>query len=87
MILRVTSMRLLNERDLKLKGIKFSRQHRHRLVRRGLFPKPVKIGVRTNAWLANEIDEYVEKCIARREEAAAAPATNAPSANDRGTAA
>jgi prophage regulatory protein len=60
-------MRFLDEHDLKARGIKFSRQHRHRLIRQGKFPKPVKIGMNTNAWPESEIDEYQEGCIARRD--------------------
>jgi prophage regulatory protein len=60
-------MRFLDEADLKARGIKFSRQHRHRLVRQGKFPKPVKLGLNTNAWPETEIDQYLESCIARRD--------------------
>jgi prophage regulatory protein len=65
-------MRLLDEQGLKQKGIKFSRQHRHRLVRQGKFPRPVKIGINTNAWPEPEIDRYIEACIAERDALAAA---------------
>jgi prophage regulatory protein len=60
-------MRFLNEADLKARGIKFSRQHRHRLIRQGRFPKPVKIGANTNAWPEPEIDQYQEDCITKRD--------------------
>jgi len=65
-------MRLLDEEDLKQRGIKFSRQHRHRLIRQGKFPKPVKVGANTNAWPEPEIDQFIERCISKRDEAAAA---------------
>jgi prophage regulatory protein len=60
-------MRLLGEQELKQKGIKFSRQHRHRLIKQGKFPAPVKIGANTNAWPENEIDKWIEDCIAARD--------------------
>jgi prophage regulatory protein len=60
-------MRFLDETDLKARGIKFSRQHRHRLIRQGRFPRPVKIGANTNAWPEPEIDQYLEDCITRRD--------------------
>lgn len=64
-------MKLLDEDGLREKGIKFSRQYRHRLIRKGLFPPPVKIGLNTNAWPEPEIDQYLEDCIARRDAATA----------------
>lgn len=37
------------------------------LMDKGLFPRPVKIsGARSNAWIAAEIDEYVEDRITER---------------------
>lgn len=65
-------MRVLSASELKsVKGIKFSRQHIHRLVVAGRFPKPIKIGENTNAWLETEIDEYLSGCIAARDTVAA----------------
>jgi len=53
-------MKLLGFHDLRGKGIPFSRQHIFRLVRDKKFPRPGKIGDRTNAWLESQIDEYIE---------------------------
>jgi prophage regulatory protein len=64
-------MRLLGEEELKQKGIKFSRQHRHRLIKAGQFPAPVKIGANTNAWPENEINRWIEGRIAARDATAA----------------
>jgi predicted DNA-binding transcriptional regulator AlpA len=36
-------MRLLTEPDLKERD-GYSRQHRHKLIREGLHPKPIKLG-------------------------------------------
>jgi prophage regulatory protein len=60
-------MRFLSAKDLRDRGITFSRQHRHRLIRQGLFPRPVKIGANTNAWLESEVDTYQENCIRKRD--------------------
>jgi prophage regulatory protein len=63
-------MRFLSAEDLIARGIKFSRQHRHRLIKEGKFPRPVKLGANTNAWPEPEIDAYQENCIAKRDAAA-----------------
>ena len=65
-------MRLLDLNGLREKGIKFSRQHIHRLIRKKKFPRPVKVGEATNAWPEHEIDRYIEDRIAQRDAAAAA---------------
>jgi prophage regulatory protein len=62
---------LLGFSDLAGKGIPYSRQHIHKLVRKGLFPRPIKLGVghSRNQWPESEIDQYKENCIARRDAA------------------
>jgi prophage regulatory protein len=72
-------VRVLSDEDLPDRGIKYSRQHRHRLIKRGLFPRPLKIGGGTNAWLENEIDQYLQDRIAERD----AEATGAGSTADQ----
>jgi prophage regulatory protein len=62
-------MRMLDLSDLHDKGIKFSRQHLHRLIIAGKFPAPVKIGENTNAWPETEIDQYLKACIDKRNAA------------------
>jgi prophage regulatory protein len=65
-------MKMLSLAELKgLKGIKFSRQHLHRLIANGKFPKPVKLGENTNAWPESEIDQYLKDRIAARDSVAA----------------
>jgi prophage regulatory protein len=64
-------MRMLSLPDLREKGIKFSRQHLHRLIRAKKFPAPCKLGENTNAWPEPEIDKYLEDRIAVRDERAA----------------
>jgi prophage regulatory protein len=61
-------MRMLSLTELKeVKGIKFSRQHLHRLIADGRFPKPVKLGLNTNGWPEKEIDEYLQARIDERD--------------------
>jgi predicted DNA-binding transcriptional regulator AlpA len=64
------STKLLDDAGLRAKGIKFSRQHRHRLVREGKFPPPIKTGQNTNSWIEREIDLWIEQRIAERDSAA-----------------
>ena len=59
--------RLLDEDGLRQKGIKFSRQHRHRLIKEGRFPPPIKVGINTNAWIEDEIDRHIAGLIAARD--------------------
>jgi prophage regulatory protein len=61
-------MRMLSDEDLREKGIRFSLQHRHRLIKKGKFPKPVKLGIGqgTNAWVEDEIDAYLKARIEQR---------------------
>ena len=58
--------RLLDYQGLAAKGIKYSRAHIWRLIKAGKFPKPVKIGDR-NTWLESEIDDLIEKLLAKRD--------------------
>jgi prophage regulatory protein len=61
-------MRLLSPDDLKAKkGIDYSRQHLHKLIRMGRFPRPVKIGENKNAFVEKEVDEWIQIRIAARD--------------------
>jgi prophage regulatory protein len=61
------SKRLLAFEDLRPKGVPFSKPHLFRLMRKGKFPKPVKLGEITNAWLEEEIDAWIAVRIAARD--------------------
>ncbi|GGA56602.1 hypothetical protein GCM10011385_07630 [Nitratireductor aestuarii] len=41
----------------------------YRLVAKGLFPKPIKLGARASAWLENEIDGWIIARAAERNSA------------------
>jgi prophage regulatory protein len=60
-------MRLLNDAGLREKGITYSRQHRQRLIKKGLFPAPVKGAGPENKWPEPEIDQYVESLLTARD--------------------
>jgi prophage regulatory protein len=60
-------MKVLGYRDLKSKGIPFTRKHIHTLVTEGKFPQPIKLGERTNGWVEAEIDRYIRDCVAQRD--------------------
>lgn len=59
--------RFLSRTDLVLKGINFSRQHLHRLIKAGKFPRPVKLGENRNAWPEREIDAWLDAKVAERD--------------------
>jgi prophage regulatory protein len=66
-------MRLLSLDELRTeKGIPFSRQHIHRLVRAGKFPRPVKVGLNRNGWIEAEIDGHLKMLVEARDEHARA---------------
>lgn len=50
-----------------LARVPFSKPTLHRLVREGHFPRPVKIGPRAVAWIADEIDAWDERIRAERD--------------------
>jgi predicted DNA-binding transcriptional regulator AlpA len=61
-------MRVLGYGDLKEKGIRFSRQWIAKLVARGEFPAPIKLGEQSVAFVEPEIDEWLACRIRERDE-------------------
>jgi prophage regulatory protein len=61
-------MRILTQPELKtVKGIPYSPQWICKLVRDGLFPKPVKLGLGgRNGWIEEEIDNWIASKAAER---------------------
>ena len=60
---------------LKLKNVisitGISRSHIYALAQQGIFPKPIKLTERSSAWVASEVQEWIESRIqARNGEAA-----------------
>ena len=64
-------MKLLEYRDLRERGIRYSRPHLWRLWNAGRFPKPIKMSSSRNAWLESEIDGWIEARLAARDQATA----------------
>jgi prophage regulatory protein len=69
--------RLLNYQDLRERGISFCKLHLDRLAKDGYFPKPIKIGRNTKAWLESEIEAYLAERAAARTGATWQPAVRA----------
>lgn len=63
-------MKLIPRSALADKGIPHGDVQLWRLIKAGEFPKPVKIGSR-NAFVELEVDDYIAKRIAARDEVAA----------------
>ena len=63
-------MKLLDDDDLAAKGIPLGRTQIWRLVKAGKFPPPVKVGSR-NCWVEAEIDDFIKKLVAERDNQAA----------------
>lgn len=59
-------MRLYNEAECR-ETSKYSRAQRWRLERRGEFPRRIRLGVRRIAWVADEVDAWIEQRIADRD--------------------
>ena len=64
----ITSQTLLRMRDLN-DALGLSRSHIYRLMAEGRFPKSVSLvpGGTSVAWVASEIQEWVEQRIAERD--------------------
>jgi prophage regulatory protein len=63
-------MRLLTFDELcKTKGHPYCRDHTRRLVKAGLFPKPIEIGTRRIAGVEEEVDAHYEALVAKRNAA------------------
>jgi prophage regulatory protein len=55
--------------ELKKHGVPWSRAHVYREVKFGRFPRPVKLGPATTAWLLSEILAWQRARIAARDAA------------------
>jgi prophage regulatory protein len=61
-------MRLLSIEDLAARGLSLNKATIWRKLKRGEFPRPVKVGNR-NHWVELEIDEYIAGLVAKRDAA------------------
>jgi prophage regulatory protein len=61
-------VKLLSPSDLKTqKGIAYSRSQLHRKIAEGSFPKPIRVGDNKNAWVEDEVDEWIAARITERD--------------------
>jgi prophage regulatory protein len=58
---------LIPYRDLKAKGVPYSKPHLWRLEKAGRFPKRVPIGPSRYGYVESEIDAYIDALIAARD--------------------
>ena len=63
--------KFLRFRDLKARGVPWSRMHLDRLEKAGKFPKRVQLGESTVVWIEAEIDAFIQGKLAEREKVAA----------------
>ena len=65
-------MKVLSYPELReKKGIVWSQPHIYRMIRAGKFPRPIKLGESTTAWIEAEIDSWLAGLAAERETTAA----------------
>jgi prophage regulatory protein len=58
---------LIPYRNLKAKGVPYSKPHLWRLERAGKFPKPVPIGPARYAYVEAEVDDYIAALVVARD--------------------
>jgi prophage regulatory protein len=51
----------------------------YRLAREGLFPKPIKLSENASGWLESEVDAFIERKAAERDQAPLRPAADTES--------
>jgi prophage regulatory protein len=76
-----TGLRLLSYRELKLRGIPYSRTHLRRLEALGKFPRHITLGEGLGAliaWPEHEVDQWIAERIARRIPADQAASISTP---------
>jgi prophage regulatory protein len=58
---------LIAYRDLKAKGVPYSKPHLWRLEKAGKFPKRVPIGPSRYGYVESEIDDFIAALVAARD--------------------
>lgn len=58
----MTTRRLIRLPEV-MKKTGYSKAWIYRLISRGVFPEPIKIGIRARAFVESEIDEWIENII------------------------
>lgn len=67
---------LIPYRELKARGVPYSKPHLWRLERAGKFPKRVPIGAARYGYIEAEIDAYIAALVAARDAGATDGETN-----------
>lgn len=66
----LVSTKTSSERILRLAEVKLrtglSRSTIYLAIKNDLFPKPIKLGMRSVGWLESEIDSWITECIKQR---------------------
>jgi prophage regulatory protein len=60
--------RILSYEDLQARGIKLTKGALWKLMKRGKFPKAIKVGLQNLGWLETEINQYIGDRIAARKD-------------------
>lgn len=64
------TQKLVTKKELRsIYGVPYSVQHIARLERAGRFPKRIKLGQCRVAWLAEEVEAWIEERVANRNTA------------------
>jgi predicted DNA-binding transcriptional regulator AlpA len=61
-------MKILTYRDLRERGVRYSKPHLNRLIKQGRFPRPMKGFGRGNSWPEPVIDDHVRRLVERQAE-------------------
>ena len=62
-------MKLLSFAELPEKGVPYTRNYIYKLIDRGQFPRPVRLGERKVAFVEREIDAWIRSKIEERDAA------------------
>jgi prophage regulatory protein len=60
-------MKFILRDGLKARGIAFSNKHLIQLEKAGRFPKRVRLGDQTVAWVEPEVDAYQQRLVEERD--------------------
>jgi len=61
------TIKMLSRDDLNARGIRFHPANLSRLIAKGKFPRPVKLGGNRNSWPEDVIDKWLQMKIAEAE--------------------
>ena len=53
--------------DTVVERTSLSKTRIYERIRKGTFPRPVRVGARRRAWVDCEIDDWIDRCVAERD--------------------